>query len=118
MKSPAEDGRCLYRYDVRTASMVGSAYPACLAGSVGQVSPDGRLYYTNSAVIDLTTGGVIWRTPSALNSQALWVDGTHLAQPFGPTEDSLANATWVSCDVLAQHCGRLPGWSILADLHW
>lgn len=116
--SPAEDGRCLYRYDVRTASMVGSAYPACLAGSVGQVSPDGRLYYTNSAVIDLTTGGVIWRTPSALNSQALWVDGTHLAQPFGPTEDSLANATWVSCDVLAQHCGRLPGWSILADLHW
>ena len=116
--SPSEDGRCLYRYDVRTASMVGSAYPACLAGSVGQVSPDGKLYYTNSSVIDLTTGGVIWRTPSALNSQALWVDGTHLVQRVTSSDETLAAATWVSCDVLAQQCGRLPGWSIMADLRW
>lgn len=116
--SPAEDGRCLYRYDVRTASMVGSAYPACLAGSVGQVSPDGKLYYTNSAVIDLTTGGVIWRTPSALNSQALWVDGTHLVQRVTSSDETLAAATWVSCDVLAQQCGQFADWPAWADLRW
>ncbi|MBK9726034.1 MAG: hypothetical protein IPO89_13685 [Actinomycetales bacterium] len=61
---------------------------------------------------------VIWRTPSALNSQALWVDGTHLVQRVTSSDETLAAATWVSCDVLAQQCGRLPGWSIMADLHW